>query len=63
MLAYKIQALNDDPCRLRDLSDMLELLRAAGDRLDLPEVRSYFRMFDREALLDELPRVAAEDRT
>jgi hypothetical protein len=62
MFAYKIQALNDDPRRLRDLSDMLELLRAAGDRLDLAEVRSYFRMFDREALLDELLRVTAEDR-
>jgi hypothetical protein len=62
LFAFKIQALNDDPRRLRDLSDMLELLRAAGDRLDLAEVRSYFRMFDREALLDELLRVTAEDR-
>src|SRR5690606_38979510 len=63
VFAFKIQALNDDPSRLRDLSDMLELLRITGGKLDLTEVRAYFRMFDREDLLDELLRITAEDRT
>jgi predicted nucleotidyltransferase len=60
LLGFKIQALNDDPSRLRDLSDMLELLRAADGQVDLDRVRGYFRLFDKEALLDDLLRAVAE---
>lgn len=62
LLAFKIQALNDDPNRIRDLSDMLELLRVAHGQVDLDQIRAYFRLFDRESLLDDLLRAATERR-
>lgn len=59
ILGFKIQAYSDDPRRLRDLADILELLKRHSGELDLARVRSYFRLFDQEALLDELLRQTA----
>ncbi len=56
LIGFKLQALVNDPSRTRDLEDIRALLRANRGRLDTAEMRGYFRLFDREALLDELLR-------
>jgi predicted nucleotidyltransferase len=57
LIGLKIQAYTDDPVRrLRDLTDMMELIKINRDRLDLDEIRSYFRLFERENLLDDILR-------
>lgn len=56
LIGLKVQALSDDPRRLKDLNDLVELFKAHRGRLDLDEVRAYFRLFDRERLLDDLLR-------
>lgn len=56
LLGLKLQAFHDDPRRLRDLQDMLELFKANRNRIDIDEVRGYFRLFDRESLLDDILR-------
>ncbi len=62
LLGFKIQAFSDDPRRLKDLSDMLEIMRACGKSLNWDEVRAYFTVFGREALFDELKRAADPGR-
>jgi hypothetical protein len=52
----KLQALVNDPSRTRDLEDIRALLRANRGTLDTAELRGYFALLDREALLDELLR-------
>jgi hypothetical protein len=42
--------------RTQDLEDIRALLRAHHAALDMEEVRGYFRLFERESLLDELLR-------
>jgi hypothetical protein len=54
LIGFKLQALHNDPSRHRDLDDIRQLLRANRGQLDLAEVRRYFQLFEREALLDEL---------
>ena len=54
LLGLKIQAFNDNPARLRDLQDIIDLVRTHRDRLNLDEVRAYFRLFDREIVLDDI---------
>jgi len=54
LIGLKLQGLTNDPRRTQDLEDIRALLRANRSQLDLSEVREYFRLFDREALLDEL---------
>jgi predicted nucleotidyltransferase len=57
LIGLKVQAFSDDPQRrLRDLTDMIELMKINRDHLDLDEIRSYFRLFEREALLDDILR-------
>jgi len=56
IIGFKLQALVNDPRRTQDLEDIRALLRANGPSLDMEEVREYFRLFDREAQLDELLR-------
>lgn len=56
LIGLKIQAFNDDPRRIRDLDDMIQLLKINRDGLNLDEVRAYFRLFDRETLLDDILR-------
>jgi hypothetical protein len=40
--------------REQDLEDIRALLRANKDTLDMQEIREYFRLFNKEQLLDEL---------
>lgn len=54
LIAFKLQGYVNDPERGRDLEDIRSLLRANRDVVDLAELRKYFTLFDREALLDEL---------
>jgi hypothetical protein len=54
LIAFKLQALVNDPARQRDLEDIRALLRVHSGALNMAEVRGYFTLFDREALLDEL---------
>ena len=56
LIGFKLQALVNDPGRTRDLEDIRALLRANRGTLDTAELRGYFELFDREALLDELLR-------
>ena len=56
LIAFKLQAVVNDPQRTQDLEDIRALLRANRDVLDMAEVREYFRLFDRESQLDELLR-------
>ena len=53
LVAFKLQGYVNDPARVRDLEDIRALLRA-NPGLDLREIRGYFVLFEREALLDEL---------
>jgi hypothetical protein len=54
LIAFKLQGLVNDPSRTRDLEDIRALLQMNRDVVNLDEVREYFRLFDREALLDEI---------
>ena len=54
LIAFKLQAFVNDPARRRDLEDIRALLRVHLGALNMAEVRDYFTLFDREALLDEL---------
>ena len=56
LIAFKLQAVVNDPQRTQDLEDIRALLRANRDARDMAEVREYFRLFDRESQLDELLR-------
>lgn len=54
LIAFKLQAWVNNPRRTRDLEDIRALLRANRDMINLAELREYFALFDRQALLDEL---------
>jgi hypothetical protein len=54
LIAFKLQGFVNDPDRRQDLEDIRALLRANTGSVDLARVRDYFRLFDRESLLDEL---------
>jgi hypothetical protein len=54
LIGFKLQGWVNDPRRVQDLEDIRGLLRANADSLDMGEVRRYFALFDKEALLDEL---------
>jgi predicted nucleotidyltransferase len=54
LIAFKLQAWVNDSRRTQDLEDIRALLRANRDTIDLSEVREYFGLFDRQALLDEM---------
>jgi hypothetical protein len=58
LIGLKVQAYNDNPRRLQDVMDMVELFRVHQQTLNMDEVRSYFRLFDREKLLDDILRAA-----
>ncbi len=58
LIGLKVQAYNDNPKRLQDVMDIIELVRVQGQDLNMDEVRSYFRLFDREKLLDDILRAA-----
>lgn len=54
LIAFKLQGHVNDPSRVRDLEDIRALLQANRESIDFDEVRRYFKLFDREGLLDEL---------
>jgi hypothetical protein len=54
LIAFKLQGLVNDPRRSQDLEDIRALLEANCGTVDLSLVRRYFRLFDKEELLDEL---------
>ena len=54
MIAFKLQGFVNNPRRTQDLEDIRALLRANRDAINLDEVREYFAVFDRQALLDEI---------
>lgn len=54
LIGFKLQALVNDSRRTQDLEDIRALLRVNRASLDMEQVRGYFRLFEREAILDEL---------
>lgn len=56
LIGLKLQAFNDDPRRLRDLDDIMQLMKLNRADLDIAKVRSYFTLFGREELLDDILR-------
>ncbi|MBL8297281.1 MAG: hypothetical protein JNN30_02935 [Rhodanobacteraceae bacterium] len=54
LVGFKLQALHNDPSRLRDVDDIRELLRLNGSQLDLDQIREYFTLFDRQEWLQQL---------
>ncbi len=60
LIAFKLQGLVNDPRRTQDLEDIRALLKANKGLVNLEEVRGYFRLFDRENLLDESSPSCAE---
>lgn len=54
LIGFKVQGLVNNPKRLRDLDDIRALIRNNRDSLDMREVRRYFSLFDREAMLDDI---------
>jgi hypothetical protein len=54
LIGFKLQALHNDPSRLRDAEDIRELLRVNRSRLDMDQVREYFVLFDRQDWLQQL---------
>jgi len=56
LIGLKIQAFHDDPRRIRDLDDIIQLLKINRSDLNLDEVRAYFRLFDSESVLDDILR-------
>lgn len=56
IIGFKLQALVNDSRRTQDLEDIRALVRANRAELDMNEVREYFRLFERESLLDEILR-------
>jgi hypothetical protein len=56
LIGFKLQGLTNDPRRTQDLEDIKALLHANGRTLNMTEVREYFKLFNREELLNELLR-------
>ncbi len=54
LIGLKIQAISNDPKNRfpSDASDIQNLLVLHKDKMDMKLVRQYFRIFDKEALLD-----------
>jgi len=55
LIGLKIQAIANDPQNrfVIDAPDIQRILRLYMDKMDMDLVREYFRIFDKEALLDE----------
>ena len=54
LIGLKIQAFSDNPIRIKDLEDIINLVRLHREDLNIDEVRAYFRLFGREAVLDDI---------
>lgn len=58
LIGLKLQGFVNNPRRTQDLEDIRALIAANRAALNLEEVRGYFRLFNRESLLEELLRGA-----
>lgn len=54
LIGLKLQAYTNNPRRTQDLEDIRALIAANRQTLDMEEVRGYFRLFERESLLNDL---------
>lgn len=54
LIAFKLQGWVNDPRRTRDLEDIRALIRANRTTLKMAEIQDYFRLFNRESLLEEI---------
>ena len=54
LIAFKLQGFVNDPRRTQDLEDIRALLKANRSTVKRNVLRDYFRLFDREHLLNEL---------
>jgi predicted nucleotidyltransferase len=54
IIGFKLQALANDPRRLQDMDDIRKLIAANKRSIDIARLKSYFELFDREQLLQEL---------
>ena len=54
LIGLKLQGFVNNPRRTQDLEDIKALIAANRRALKLDEVREYFRLFNREALLEEI---------
>jgi predicted nucleotidyltransferase len=54
LIGLKLQGFVNNPRRTQDLEDIKALVVANRQALKMDEVREYFRLFDREALLEEI---------
>jgi hypothetical protein len=61
LIGFKLQALVNDPRRGQDLEDIRRLLGANREALNMVEVGDFFRLFDREGLLQRLLAQIATD--
>jgi len=53
LIGFKLQGLVNDPRRTQDAEDIRALLRANTGNLNMAEVKDYFRLFERESLLEQ----------
>jgi hypothetical protein len=56
LIGLKVQSFTDDPRRLRDLEDIMRLMKTNRDKLDMAEIEGYFDLFERRKLLDDVLR-------
>lgn len=54
LIAFKLQGWVNNSRRTQDLEDIRALIRANRGTLNMTEVREYFRLFEREPLLEEI---------
>jgi predicted nucleotidyltransferase len=54
LIGLKLQGFVNNPRRTQDLEDIKALIAANRQALKMDEVREYFRLFNREALLGEI---------
>ena len=54
LIGLKLQGFVNNPRRTQDLEDIKALVAANRQALKMDEVREYFRLFNRESLLEEI---------
>jgi predicted nucleotidyltransferase len=54
LIGLKLQGFVNNPRRTQDLEDIKALIAANRQALKMDEVREYFRLFNRESLLEEI---------
>lgn len=54
LIGFKLQTVVNNTKRARDIDDIRRLLRNNLGTLGMEEVKSYFMLFDRKELLNEL---------